>query len=131
MKFIRIYLSILIPLIVLDMTWILFIAKDFYAMHLGYLFGAAPELVPGVLFYVIYTFAIAVLVVMPALRSNSWRVALGHAALFGIAAYGAYDLTNQATIAHWPTAITLVDMTWGVCVTSAASLVGFFLLRNK
>lgn len=39
--------------------------------------------------------------------------------LFGLVAYGTYDLTNLATLAGFPWTIALLDMAWGVTITAA------------
>jgi uncharacterized membrane protein len=50
--------------------------------------------------------------------------------VLGLMAYGAYDLTNQATINGWPTIMTLVDIGWGISVTALTSLVAYFIVIN-
>jgi uncharacterized membrane protein len=49
--------------------------------------------------------------------------------IFGICAYCAYDLTNQATIANWPVSVTLVDVLWGGLVTGLSATISFWLLK--
>ena len=39
-------------------------------------------------------------------------------AVFGIVAYGTYNLTNMATIKDWPSNIVWIDMIWGGTLTS-------------
>ncbi|MCX6820067.1 MAG: DUF2177 family protein [Candidatus Adlerbacteria bacterium] len=68
------------------------------------------------------------LAVVPAVSSVSWFEALWRGALLGLVAYGAYDLTNQATIARWPTTMTLVDMTWGAVLTALTSIIAYFII---
>lgn len=102
MNYIIYYLATLIPLGLLDMVWIAGIAKKFYADELGFLFSKTVKVIPVIFFYPIYAFAVLLLAVMPAVSSGSWVSALWRGALLGLAAYGAYDLTNHATIAHWP-----------------------------
>ena len=41
----------------------------------------------------------------------------------GLAAYAAYDLTNQATLREWPLIVTVVDMAWGALLTGLVALV--------
>jgi uncharacterized membrane protein len=42
--------------------------------------------------------------------------------LLGLVAYGTYDLTNQATLKVWPSAITIADLCWGAVLTAVAAL---------
>jgi len=51
-------------------------------------------------------------------------------ALFGLFAYGTYDLTNQATLKVWSTTITLADMAWGATLTAIAASAGFVAARG-
>lgn len=122
------YLATIIPLSILDGIWILGVAKGFYARELGFLFTKSANLVPVAFFYPIYALAVLVLAVMPAVNSGSWFEALWRGALLGLAAYGAYDLTNQATIAGWPTLVTIVDMGWGMSVSALTSLIAYFII---
>ncbi len=124
------YLATIIPLTVLDALWILVLAKKFYATQLGFLFTKAINIIPIAFFYPLYAFAILFLAVMPAVTATSWVEALWRGALLGLAAYGAYDLTNQATIFGWPTVVTLVDMGWGALVTALTSVIAYFIITT-
>ena len=57
--------------------------------------------------------ALIVLVVIPALERGSLSRALLLGALFGLAAYAAYDLTALALIRDYPMKAALVDLAWG------------------
>jgi len=122
------YFVTLIPLAGLDALWILLVAKEFYAKQIGYLFGPSPVLAPAILFYPLYACTVLFLVVLPAVHEGSWLGALTRGALLGLAAYGAYDLTNHATIGGWPLMMTIADMAWGTFVTAATSFIAFFLI---
>lgn len=73
------------------------------------------------LFYLVYVAAIIVLCVKPALERDSvgYGVALG--ALFGLAAYAAFDLTGLALLKDFPLKGALIDLTWGTFVTATVS----------
>ena len=49
------------------------------------------------------------------------------AAFFGSVAYATYDLTNLATVKEWPIAITIVDLLWGMVLTTVVSLSGYLV----
>lgn len=81
-------------------------------------------------FYIIYSFAISYLIILPNfnLNSNVFHIAiLGF--IMGITSYSAYNLTNQATIENWPSIVTIVDILWGGCVTSLASSCTYSIIR--
>ena len=128
MKSIVAFLATLIPLGIFDGLWILVLAKKFYAEKMGFLFSQNVNLVPVYFFYPLYALCVLLLAVMPAVASQSWVEALWRGALLGLASYGAYDLTNHATIANWPLSMTLVDMAWGVFVTAATSVVAYLII---
>jgi uncharacterized membrane protein len=122
------YFSVLVPMIVLDALWILLVAKQFYAQKIGFLFAESANMLPVLFFYPLYAIGVAVFVVSPALASGSWFDALWRGALLGLVAYGAYDLTNHATIANWPLSMTLVDMAWGMTVTALAGVIAYYIV---
>lgn len=128
MKIFFSYLLTLIPLAALDALWILVLAKKFYADHMGSIFSKTANLTPVAFFYPLYALGVLYLAVLPAVSSGSWMGALWRGALLGLAAYGAYDLTNHATIGGWPLAVTLVDMAWGVAVSALTSVIAYFLI---
>ena len=129
MNMIVAYLATLFPLVALDAIWIMTIAKGFYATRMGFLFSKTINFAPILFFYPLYALAVLVLAVLPAVAAGSWVVALWRGALLGLAAYGAYDLTNHATIAGWPKIMTFVDMGWGMAVTAAVSVIAYALIH--
>ena len=128
MKYIINYLATLLPLIALDAIWIGLIAKSFYANLMSNVFSKTMNITPALFFYPIYSLAVLLLAVLPAVTYGNWFDALWRGAILGLAAYSAYDLTNQATLAGWPTKMTLVDIGWGLSVTAITSLIAYFLI---
>jgi uncharacterized membrane protein len=128
MQNILLYVSTLIPLVMLDAIWLLYLGKPFYEKTMGFLFTESFKMGPAFVFYPLYAFAVFFLVLMPGIASSSGvlNIAL-KGAILGLAAYGAYDLTNHATIPNWPLSMTLVDMAWGVFVTLATSVIGYYI----
>lgn len=86
------------------------------------------KITPVLIFYPLYALAITFLVVLPAIDGDfsSFKV-LFLGGLLGLAAYGAYDLTNHATLKSWPTVMSVVDMTWGMSMTAVVSFLSFYL----
>lgn len=84
--------------------------------------------IPAIIFYPLYAVGIVVLVLLPAVRAGSSTLSvLLTGLLLGLVAYGAYDLTNHATLKDWPLSITLIDMAWGAFVTGASAVIAFSL----
>lgn len=130
MNYLLFFFATLIPMTALDALWILVIAKGFYAERMGFLFQKSIQLAPAAAFYPLYALATLLLAVTPAVQSGSWTEALWRGAVLGLAAYGAYDLTNHATIANWPLAMTILDMFWGMTVTAATSVIAYFIIQS-
>lgn len=112
-----------------DFVWLGFVARDFYASRLGALLLPEPNFAAAIVFYPLYIVGLLVFSVRPALAAGSWRIALLSAVLFGLVAYATYDLSNLATLKGWSIAVTLVDIAWGVVVSSVAALAGYAAAR--
>lgn len=123
------YISVLIPLAVLDAVWLMFLGKGFYAKHMSFLFSDKINLTPVLFFYPLYALGVLYLVVLPSLSSGNIYEALWRGALLGLVSYGAYDLTNHATIVGWPAIMTVVDMLWGATVTGLSAVSAFYLIN--
>ncbi len=128
MKNIIAFISTLIPLALFDAFWFFVVSKNFYKEALGNILTSNVNFVPVLLFYPIYAFAILVLVVMPAVDRGLWTEALWKGAVLGLAAYSAYDLTNQATISLWPPRVTFIDIAWGIIMTALVSTITYFII---
>ncbi len=127
MKLFKLFLIVLPFMVVLDLSWAAFVAHSFYADKLGALISTHPVVPALVLFYAMYSFAIAYFAVLPALRAHSFKLALWNGALLGMAAYGTYDLVNLGVLAGYPLSITIVDIIWGVAVTKVVAAIGYAL----
>ena len=122
--------TILVTMGILDAIWLVSATK-FYRRELPGLLADSPSMLPAAAFYLIYAVAVVVLVVVPSLdggRSIA-RVALT-GGLLGLAAYGTYDLTNQATVKGWSWRVTLVDLTWGTALTATVCVVAVLVARR-
>jgi uncharacterized membrane protein len=87
------------------------------------------RLAPAVIFYLAYLLGMLVLVIAPAGRAGSLTLAAGNGAMLGAMAYATYDLSNQATLKVWSTAITLADIGWGAVLTGAGCGAGYLVWR--
>src|SRR5260370_28039100 len=74
-------------------------SHDFYKARLGQLLLEQPNWYAAILFYLVHALGIVVFAVPLA---GSWVSAALFGALFGFCVYGAYDLTNLATLQGWP-----------------------------
>ncbi len=123
------YLISLLVLVLLDAVWLNFVIKDFVKEHIGHLMADSIKMGPVILFYPLYALGITFLIILPAIQGEMdlWKVfALG--ALLGVVSYGAYDLTNFATLKNWSLTMTIIDMTWGAFLTGTVSLATFWIV---
>jgi uncharacterized membrane protein len=120
----------LVTFLMIDGAWLMLIAKNFYAKHLGYLMAKTPNLAAAGIFYLIYVFTLVVLIISPALQRGSLVTAILTGALFGLCAYATYDLTNLASIKDWPLVVTIIDLVWGTFVSGAVAGISYFILSK-
>ncbi|MEA5000033.1 MAG: DUF2177 family protein [Candidatus Limiplasma sp.] len=115
--------------LVIDMVWLVVIARKLYADRLGYLMAPKTNFLAAFLFYALFIIGLMVFVINPALAAGSWQKALLPGLLFGLVTYATYDLTNLATVKDWPVLITVIDLAWGSAVSGVTALLGFLAIR--
>ncbi|MGZ3338346.1 MAG: DUF2177 family protein [Reyranella sp.] len=120
------YITALVALAILDALWLGAMSRDFYKARLGPLLLEQPNWYAAILFYLVHALGIVTFAVPLA---GSWVSAALFGALFGFCVYGAYDLTNLATLRGWPLTVSLVDLAWGATVTTAATMAAFLVTR--
>jgi uncharacterized membrane protein len=127
--YVKLYFATLAVFFAVDMLWLGVISRDFYKKHLGFIMTPDVNWYAALIFYFLFIFGILVFVVLPGLKENALPLMLVKAALFGLITYATYDLTNLATVKDWPLIITIVDLIWGMVLTTTVSLAGFFIGR--
>lgn len=121
LKYFGVYLAFLITLIVIDLVWLLGVARNLYQQEMGDLMATEPKLIAGLAFYLFYALGVCIFVIVPALSKQSWIYAVQYGALFGFFCYMTYDLTNLAVIRNFPTGLAFIDIAWGSAVTAAVA----------
>ncbi|RZI93617.1 MAG: DUF2177 family protein [Rubrivivax sp.] len=116
--FLKPYFAALLVMGVLDALWLGWLAKDFYRQEIGPQMVDPIRWAPALIFYFAFPAALVILAVFPAGQPLGMQIA--RAALVGLVAYGVYDLTNLATLRHWPLKLALVDTAWGTLASTAA-----------
>lgn len=115
------YIATLVPLVVIDLLWLGYIARSIYMNEIGNLLRKSPELPPAVAFYLLYASGLVVFAVLPGLRAGSAGQAMLLGAFLGLVAYGTYDLTNFAVLNGYTLKLTLIDIAWGTLVSGTVS----------
>jgi uncharacterized membrane protein len=129
----KLFFAILPLFLMLDYLWLGRIMQRFYLGELGDLARREGETMkPRLLAAAGVYLALPGGIVLFALPRVDPAVPLASGLwwgfLYGVVVYAVYDLTNRATLDHWPVRLVLVDIGWGgfLCafVTAAGSLLG-------
>ena len=119
------YLAALVAFCGLDFVWLSHAGEAIYRPAVGQLLRSDFDASAAVAFYLIYVFGLVFLSIRLA---ASLTQAMGRGAVYGLCAYATYDLTNQATLRHWPLELSLIDMAWGTTLSAIAAACGYFAL---
>ena len=115
--------------LLLDFIWLSITVKSLYKPALGSLLKDNPVIWAAALFYIIYLIGLTLIIIKPALSSDSIFQAFWTGFIFGVVAYGTYNLTNMATVKNWSASIVWIDMLWGGFLTGFSSAVGIYLTK--
>jgi uncharacterized membrane protein len=130
MKWVARFGIVLVTFLAIDMIWLVFVARKFYAGQLGFLMRDPVNWTAALIFYALFVAGVLFFVISPALEKQSLGYAVLAGALFGLMTYATYDLTNLATIKDWPLIVTIVDLAWGTTLSTVVSLVGYTAIRK-
>jgi uncharacterized membrane protein len=123
MKYVSTFFAVIVVILVLDVLWLKYVASGVFKIELGDIVLDTPRMVPATVFYIGYAIGVLVFVAIPT-ASSSWHHALLLGGLFGLMAYGTYDLTNMATLRPWTWKVAGMDMAWGTLVTALSAVAG-------
>jgi len=124
------YAGALVFFVAADMLWLGLLMTGQYQAWIGPLMRAQPLLLPAAVFYLLYPVGLVVFAVRPGPGKTGCARTAGLGALFGLLAYGTYDLSNMATLKDWPVALTLVDMVWGAALSCGSAVAGWLAARR-
>ena len=83
------------------------------------------------IFYVLFIIGLVIFAINPALNrgNNQIYFAALHGGLYGLFTYATYDLTNLSTVKGWPLTITLIDLAWGVVISTLTATITVLILN--
>ncbi len=119
------YLVALVVMGALDAIWLGWLARDFYKREIGDMMVESVRVVPAALFYLLYPLGLVYLALQPA--PAGFGEAVLRCAVVGLVAYGAYDLSNLATLRGWSTRLVMLDMAWGMVASAIAGAAAYWL----
>ena len=123
------YFSTLFVFLILDGLWLGVFMGSTYKAQIGPMMLDSPRILPAALFYAFYIVGIIVFAILPGIEAQQWQRTALLGALLGLMAYGAYDMTNLATLKGWPLQISLIDIAWGAVVTALSATAGYFAVN--
>jgi uncharacterized membrane protein len=129
LPYIKLYVISLLIFIIVDLTWIAGIMKNFYQSQLGPLSrmtngSMSPNIPSSILVWMLIVLGLILFVLPKIPKTGSGFEGVLWGALFGLILYGVYDLTNYALLKEWTLSMTIVDMLWG---TVACGISGFIV----
>jgi uncharacterized membrane protein len=130
MSFSQMFLLYFVTLAVfaaVDLLWVWAISRRLYRRNLEGLLRAKFNVIPAVVFYLIYIVGLMIFVIVPAFNNNLLGQAMGMGILFGMFTFGTYTLVNLVILRDWSLLIVLVDLIKGMFVTGVACTVAFYL----
>jgi uncharacterized membrane protein len=113
----------------IDFAWLSRMGDAFYRPAMGDMVLSGFRAAPAIVFYLVFASGLTWFAVRPALVEGGWTTALVNGAVLGCVAYATYDLTNQATLRHWTTALSLVDIAWGTLLSATAAVIATLVAR--
>lgn len=116
--------------LIIDVIWLSIATKSFYRPLIGSLLTDQPVMWAAALFYILYVFGMAVVVIQPCLESTSILKTIYTGFIFGLVAYGTYNLTNMAVLKGWSPMVTFVDMFWGGSLTAVSAATGLYVAKK-
>ena len=116
--------------LVIDVIWLSFAVKSFYRPNIGHLLLDQPVMWASAMFYIVYVFGLGVVIIEPSLNFEDTIKFLFKAFMFGLVAYGTYNLTNMATVKGWSASVVFVDMLWGGSLTAFSSYFGILIAKK-
>ncbi len=124
------FIIAIIAYLILDAFWLGIFAKKFYFKGFGNMArknetSLKPNLLASILSYLILAAGMAI-IVFP--NANSLDGAILYGAIYGLAVYGVYDMTNMATLKDWTWKLSVVDLLWGVIASTMVSVAGWLLI---
>jgi uncharacterized membrane protein len=125
--YIKLFFIALPVFFVIDLVWLVLVAKKFYQEQIGFLMRPDINWYAAIIFYLVFIAGLVSFVISPAVEKHSWVHALLYGAFFGLITYATYDLTNLATLKDWPLLVTVVDLIWGTVLAASISVITYFI----
>jgi uncharacterized membrane protein len=124
------YLAVAVTFVAVDMIWLGMMVERLYRPALGDMLRTAPNFPAASVFYLLYPVGLIIFAVLPAHQEHSALKAFTQGMMFGCFTYATYDLTNQATLRNWSTALTVADICWGTFLAGLSAWLGYLAAQR-
>jgi uncharacterized membrane protein len=129
MTYVASYIAAFVFFLSVDVVWIKSVARPLFERYVGDMLLETPRLGTAATFYALYVAGIIYFSVIPAVSGETWRIAALNGAIIGFLAYGTYEATNLATLKGWTYEMAVIDLVWGLVLTSMTAVVGYAAFR--
>lgn len=117
----------LVIFLVLDFSWLRLVAKQIYSRYLGDKMVKKPNYLAAFSFYIIFVVGLMIFVIIPALNIKDLNHLLIYAPLYGLVTYATFDLTSEAVFKDWATAISVIDILWGIILSTSTATLSYII----
>lgn len=129
--FIAQYFLAIVVFLLVDMVWLLKVAPKFYRANIGHLMADKPNLLAALIFYLTFIFGLVYFVALPHIDdAEAWLTVWIDGLLYGLMTYATFDLTSMAVFKKFPTKVVVIDLLWGMFISSTVSLIVYLILSR-
>lgn len=130
----KIYVSLLPLLFILDYLWLGVLMSGMYKKDLGSFLrlsegGLAPVVWAAIVVYLAIPLGVVLFALPKVSPTNFIGSALLWGFLFGMILYAVYDMTNYSLVRNWPLRLSLIDILWGGVLNAIATCAAALLDR--
>jgi uncharacterized membrane protein len=129
--FIAQYFLAIVVFLLVDMVWLLKVAPKFYRANIGHLMADKPNLLAALIFYLTFILGLVYFVTLPHIDdAEAWLTVWIDGLLYGLMTYATFDLTSMAVFKKFPTKVVVIDLLWGMFISSTVSLIVYLILSR-
>ena len=125
LKIIYTYLLTLPIIFIFDMLWVGVFTKDYYYKHMSPLMKIEFNWLVVPIYYLLFLSGLFIFAIYPGVIETDMKKTLIYAALFGFFCYMTYDLTNLSVVKDWPIAMSIIDILWGMTLSTFSAWVAY------
>lgn len=126
-NYIVLFLVALTVSLVIDLFWLVVVARDLYKKYMGDYLAKKPRKSAALLFYTLFIVGLMYFALIPAINEDSYFLAIKNGLLYGFFTYITYDLTALSVFPAWSKRLTVIDIVWGSFLGLTVSSISFLI----